>query len=780
LRILNIDKEGSLDVHHPTLTKCLRLPYLAIAATIVVFGLGAHAQSETQAATAPSTATPSAETPAVNDAADDAGVSADTKAGAASSDDTDTNTSTTNADETPAAADAGAASADVPNPPAPLDAAAEAAAAASPDVAPETQVEPATAPLPNSKGLEESSLSNDKGHDDFKRPLLFAPEDNGLQPDNPQIKWELDASGKKINMGGLKLGSSQISLKIDQTKRASAPDDIRSNEKGLKSVINFSFWWPTLLTKDGTVTIETMNKKVIWSQPVTEDSRAEWRKKLARYKTSFLKRHQGSTWGFTDLPAKALHPFRAGSPFLVCISKQTSAIEKLRVCSAPHAFQKIGHGRTIVGPLKRSETATVFLKDKPIGKTGLINAPLGKELALKVQFSDGPTIEIASQPHPLDLLDVVESKDGREIILTGRNSLPLGKKKIIERPAMHFWSPSGIEQDTVWQMALPKDEPTIRILGAFNLPFTFLFRFNKLPTENDRVFIKEQSSTGTYSKEPVLFGYTPKTGPVRSTENSAEKTDEHHFEWDFAAPQIGARNTARITLLGDQKAPTKWVAHHTLYRGYPFEASARLTGVLGSGGQLIVLGEIAGSAWLETIGFQNELISRQRWGVAARYFRAITAIESTGGQSVSDFSAVNADLKYNLVRGIWNRDQLFGLIGSVQHVGIAGLSANMIGIGGYWARTMPKLFADLFEKFPLLDYSKYVDVEFVYYPVSTEGGITTSTSYNLNFHGKVFWTSRVYGEAGFGIRQYGFADPSQNAKIEFATAYGNIGMGIIF
>jgi hypothetical protein len=697
---------------------------LMITASIALFGLHAHAQSDEAAAVQPETA--------------------------------------------------------VSNEPAPADAAADAAATASPDVSAEEQVEPAAKPVANSKGLDESSLSNEKGHDEFKRPLLFAPDDNGLQPENPQIKWEMDPDGKQINMGGLKLWSSQINVKLDQTKRAEAPNDLRSNSKGPSSVINFSFSWPTVLTTEGTISIESLDKKVTFTQDITEELRASWRRKLSRYKTSYLKSHQGNQWGMTDLPPKALHDFRSGTPFRVCISKQNSEIERLKVCSAPYAFQSVGPGRTQVGPVKSNESPTVFLRDKALGKTGLINTVTGKEVALRIVFAAGSMIEISSQPAALDLLDVVESKDGREIILTGRSTAPLGKKKYVEKPAMHFWAPTGVEQDTVWQVAIPKDAPTIRILGAFNLPFTFLFRFVKLPTENDRVFIREAATTGSYSANPKLFGYSSKIGRIESSEVWAKKTDDHHFEWDFAAPTVGARNKSRITLFGTEKEKTKWVAHHSLYRGYPFEASGRLSGVMSASGQIIILGEVAGSAWLETIGFENDFLSRQRWGFTARYFRALTPVQSATGISTTDFSAMNGDLKYNLVRGIWNRDQLFGLIGSLEHVQIAGLSANLAGAGAYWARTMPKVFSDLFDLFPLLDYSKYVDVEFVYYPLAASSGISTSKSFNLNFHGKVFWTSRLYGEAGFGFHQYDFSDTSQNKNSTLSTAYGNIGMGLIF
>ena len=662
----------------------------------------------------------------------------------------------------------------------PHDRAAEADTANLNDAAPESQVEVPVAAVANSTGLEESSLSNEKGHDEFKRPLLFAPDDNGLQPDNPQIKWEMDASGKNINMGGLHLSSNQISIKLDQTKRQGSPIDIRASDKGAPSVINFSFSWPTVLTSAGLVTIESLDKSSTWSLQVTEAMRADWRRKLSRYKSSFLKAHQKSQWGITDLPAAALKSFRNGSPFHVCLSKQNSNIEKLRVCSTPYAFQAVSGGTQAL-PLKSNQVATVRLKDIAIGKTGLVNTPLGKELALRIDFADGANIEIASQPAALDLLDIVESKDGREIILTGRSNEPLGKKKIIERPAMHFWSASGVAQDTVWQVVIPKEAPLLRILGAFNLPFTFLFRFEKLPTENDRVFIRESATTGAYSDAPVIFGYSPKAGRLESKEISAKKTDDRRFEWVFYAPIMGARNKSRLSVLGTEgDSSSKWVAHHTLYRGYPFEASARLTGVLGSSGGLNILGELSGSAWFETIGFENDLLSRQRWGLAARYFRTLTAIQSSAGVSVSDFATVNFDLKYNVARGIWNRDQIYGLIGSVESITIAGLNANLGGAGLYWARTMPKILADFADKFPPLDYSKYVDVEFIYYPLAASSDILAGQSFNLNFHGKIFWTPRLYGEAGFGIRRYGFSVPNQNAKIEFSTVYGTLGVGIIF
>lgn len=637
-------------------------------------------------------------------------------------------------------------------------------------------------PVPNSRALEESGLSNPTGSGPYKRPLLFAPEDNGLKPENPQIKWIFDRTGNKVLMGGLKLEATQIAFRIDQISRKTAPSDLVEDSKGPSALTSLSLTWPTLLAKFGVVTIETADDKPLWSQEVTESMLPKWKEKRLEYKTQ-LRAHENSTWGLSDLSVVGIRALRSGQVLKACLYNKKSEIEHVKICSAPFKVTAAGQRLTIV-PQSPSVDQNVYIGGKAVGDTGLVNAPAGRELALKVVFKNGASVEIASQPVQLDLLDVVESKDGREIILTGRATQPLGKKKIISKPERHFWSATGIQQDTVWQVALPKDSPTIRVLGSYSLPYTYLFRYERLPRESDRVFVSERSSTGSYSSTPIIEGYATQKGKITSTEHSVRRTDKNEFEWEFAAPKIGDYNKSRLLVPGADSGNGKWVAHHSLYHGYPFEASLRLTGVLTASGQNVIIGEVAGSAWFESLGFtHNNLISRQRWGVAARYVRSVTSINLGAGTQIENFSVANVDLKYNLVRGIWNRDELFGLIGSVQSVTVGDAKANLGGVGVYWARTMPRVFADLFELFPLLDYSKYVDVEFIYYPTVVAGNAIAGTSYNLNFHGKVFWTKRFFGEAGFGIKQLEFSDPEAGPAgrvASFSTAFGTLGIGLIF
>ena len=52
--------------------------------------------------------------------------------------------------------------------------------------------------------------------------------------------------------------------------------------------------------------------------------------------------------------------------------------------------------------------------------------------------------------------------------------------------------------------------------------------------------------------------------------------------------------------------------------------------------------------------------------------------------------------------------------------------------------------------------------------------------YALNFHGKVLWTPRFYGEAGFGIKKYYFLQKQTQQGASLNTFYGTLGIGLNF
>lgn len=612
----------------------------------------------------------------------------------------------------------------------------------------------------------------------YTQPLRFAPEDNGLSIQNPQARWDFK-SPTNVNINGLKLDANTIQLNVTQIRRKSASDDFQDSAKPYL-VTSVSFQWPEILTHTGKISIESPDGKILWSQEMNAEDEKEWIRVSKKYgKTPMVKGHESAMWGLYDVDPQSFSFLWKNHRIRACLNQAGAHEAHLRVCSRYYDINVTREVSTLI-PVAGAESQNVFLNDKALGNAGILNFQYGQPLRLKFVFADASLVEIASLPADMQLLDVVVNSEGTEIVLTGHGEKPLGKVQILSKPVTHFWSPTGISQERIWQVAIPRDLPTLRVLGEFNFPFTMLLDFERIPKESERVYIRSTRSSGTYSSSPTVYGYAPGDVKVGSKENSARNTSSRFFEWKFAAPKKGQENRAKLLVKGKEDSRT-WVAHHRMYRSYPFEASGRLTGIASADGSVFLLGEVSAAAYFESLGFtQNAIFSKQRWGLAGRYFRALTSIESKSGVRVSEFSATNLDAKYNLLPGLWQYDEVFGAILSLQKVDIVGLSHTAGGVGAYWARTMPKVFDDLFNYFPYMKHKKYVDMELVYYPFSLTAGYNAGSTFNLNFHGRVFWTERFYGEAGFGIRRYEFTIPERKVVMALSALYGTMGLGIVF
>lgn len=198
-------------------------------------------------------------------------------------------------------------------------------------------------------------------------------------------------------------------------------------------------------------------------------------------------------------------------------------------------------------------------------------------------------------------------------------------------------------------------------------------------------------------------------------------------------------------------------------------------------GSFIFMGEGAYNHWFEDIfGWTNYWLSRQRWGVSAKYFQSFNQLKVSAAGDTAPLTVLTVDLKYRFTPGLWGRDESVGAMLSYQDVGFGAAKAPMLGVGGFWARSMPKVFDDFFNLLPFMRYPKWVDMEFIYYASSMSSSVTLNAPMSLNFHGKVLWTERIFGEAGFGLKRYGFADSAANQKAELNSFYGTVGLGVNF
>ena len=518
----------------------------------------------------------------------------------------------------------------------------------------------------------------------------------------------------------------------------------------------------------------------MYSQAVTASTRAQWKSYLrtnTAKKLSDTPLHSNNGWGVNDIDPKEFAFLFKRTELRACLSKVLEQDQSLKICTGGFYVTPYKDGRVAISP-KPDVKASALLEGKEIGDRGLINFPDNKKINFGIRFASGSSINVSSQPIHLHIYDVIESSSGRTVLLTGEGAQPVGRVKMLKVPDLHFYSGTIIKQERIWQLAISKEAPIVKVLGAFNMPFDLLFEAKRLPKEADRAYIADRQ-TETYIREPILYGTAGSDLKVESSETRVKKTSASEFSWRFLAEKDSDDNRARIKLI--EKDGTPWVAHYNLYRAPGSEFAGHFTGVLSSSGQAVAMGEIIGIHWFESLGFSdNRRFALQHWGFDARYFRSFSSFALSQGVNVSTFNQLSLNLRFNLNHGIWNRDEIVGVMLSGEHLDFSNLSASLIGPGIYWGRAMPKIADELMNFIPGLRHPKYLEVEFSYLPFAISPGTKPGATYNLNFRGKVFWRPEFFGEAGFGVKQLDFIDNSQAQEAAFTTAYGLFGLGLLF
>ncbi|MNT26545.1 hypothetical protein D3C72_1621240 [compost metagenome] len=180
--------------------------------------------------------------------------------------------------------------------------------------------------------------------------------------------------------------------------------------------------------------------------------------------------------------------------------------------------------------------------------------------------------------------------------------------------------------------------------------------------------------------------------------------------------------------------------------------------------------------------WQNYWLSKQRWGVSAKYFTGLTdlpAESEDGTTSDVELSSLQVDLRYRFTPGLWERDETVGAILGYEDLNVGGSKVPKLGAGLFWARSMPKSLDRLLNKISFLNHPKFVDMEFVKYFSSLDSDIELGADFFVNFHGKVLWTSQFFGEAGFGVKSYAYTQ-ADNSGAELAAFYATLGLGYNF
>lgn len=460
----------------------------------------------------------------------------------------------------------------------------------------------------------------------------------------------------------------------------------------------------------------------------------------------------------------------AGKPLRFCVESVGDSWE-MSYCS-PEARWDSEKGPLVSSAVDGSQgrDRIVINEQEVSGRGSIVLGDLREQIRMGLFSRFGHIFKIRARPASIEFIDVVAVPEG--YLLTGQGGPPKGEN-VKAAPENEAW----------WQAQVKSSKPELYVLGEGEVPFVHEFHFFKPPpTEELRPFLHPRSRVTTYASTVPLHGQGPRGFRYSTQEASiVANTETGRFTWTVDRLKAGRSQERTIRL---QRQGESYYASREIYRAYPYEVSARLTGVTDSAAippKILFHSELAAGAWFEKIYGDNHWLSLQRWGVYGRYFSGIN------GQGDQRFSLWATDLKYRLTPGVWGEDESWGLmVGAANFWQNVDSTGAMVGPGFFWARKMPQFFDAIFNIVPWFRYPKWVDLDFTYYPMSSETGKNVTLAYRLNFHGKMMITPRFFLEAGFGLLSFSWEVLATKFDITgyesrgVTMSYGTGGIGFTF
>ncbi len=637
------------------------------------------------------------------------------------------------------------------------------------------------------------SLLKSAATKDFNKALYFDQIDNGLILPPLELDYELSDNGKQLRIGSVTLNEKNFFFGLlPLGKTHPQLNQAIPSAEGDKLALVMA--WPEKLFSSGNLEMISRTGAVLWRANISAGDITAWNQKLEHWRKTLITSGipsnslRGGIFGaqYAILNAEAAGIFaNANESFRFCLSYEEGR-NQTKLCSQRYAVKHTAKGLAMgkVRPEKTTPRILVNNEDAPLKQSSPVATDV--QVGFYSELATGESYEFVALPNKLQLMDIADTSSSKTLRIVGYDTRPLGRS-ILLNPNQYtsltkiigFEATIG-DPRKFWAAAVPTNDPKIYLPGQGGGVFKQKFELSEIPRRQSRVYLSKRTPTGTYIDGIELEGRKQPVSEVTSTQNSVilDEKDAGHFYWKFQAKERGQINRSYLNVNFEGKT---YRSYYEIYKGFPRELSARLSAVSASG-TLVFLGEIAYNQWFEDLlGWTNYYVSRQRWGFAAKYFKSLnelTVDKNTG--KTAPLSVLTVDLKYRFTPGLWNRDETLGILGSYQNVNFDQLKAPMLGVGAFWARSMPKVLDDMINVVEMMRYPKWVDMEFIYYVNSLDSKVTLNSSMSLNFHGKVLWTDSLFGEAGFGYKRYAFTDTSLNQKAELNTFYGTVGVGLNF
>ncbi|MFN7453744.1 MAG: hypothetical protein ACK5RO_03700 [Pseudobdellovibrionaceae bacterium] len=645
----------------------------------------------------------------------------------------------------------------------------------------------------------------------YSVPLRFLVEGHGVIQKPLRLEWDLEsAEGRGLVMSSMKFDSRSFFVALMPLKLLDGRMDLFT-ESDLKNESIFVLRFPEHLIQEGVIEAVTRTGKVVWTHEVGKFQQQAWRIQLEAWKKYLLSRKAtldeinrgplfATQFGVRDFYKQFADFTKETEPLRFCVSQKR---EKgwMRLCTNSYEFRKNEKGEmTFVSLRYQPLPARVILQNEDRPLKGIYEIGEKREpVQFFAELSNGMTFEFYSEVPNFRLVEIVRlKKSSEQMTLVGEGDVPIQSHRILQQPQdgrfeeIFRWQATIGDQRTFWETTISEAKPFVFLRGQGGGFFIQEFQIEKVPSEEIRPYLHDRALRSTYGDGSKIFGIRPSVELSTEMNELSLEPESSEFTWYYGARNRGVYNYATVKV---QDQNESYLGYHEVFKGYPRELSARLSGVAGSGG-LVLQGEAAFNYWIEDLlGWTNYYFSRHRWGWSYKYFQSLTPLTFSNRKGTLQNSTF--DLKYRLTPGLWGRDESWGAMLSYQESQFNVFEPKMAGVGFFWARSMPKLFDEAMNLIPLFRYPKWVDLEFIYYleslqsdhfllnPGTQQAGFTGVGNWALNFHGKVAWSERVFGEAGFGIRQLDFFRERANEnprrlRFQYSSFYGTVGLGVNF
>lgn len=638
--------------------------------------------------------------------------------------------------------------------------------------------------------------------EDYSVPLRFDVIGDGVKQLPLELDYDLTAENE------LRIGDTTISAKsfqirvgtLDEISPVAAPYAGEELRRG----VNLLLSWPLPLIPDGFLEAIGQSGRVLWQAAILPADVQAWGEVTAELRTRMqanVKKDEldqnpvlTSSWVARDFLSSAQELVESQENFRVCISRQTDQ-GQTRLCSAYMGLKNRGRKwvlENVPEPIKPARIIS-FQRQSPLKARRRLKGR--GPVQFLAELNNGFIYEFVTRPPKIEIVEFVRG-DKENIKIVGFGQAPSMPHRILNPLEESFIVRTFRWQETIgdfrrfWEVDAPKDLSTLYFPGPSGGLFKQVFEISRLPRETARPYIDYRTPDSTYVNDAKIYGVRADKTTVSSKENSLEPDAESPelFLWYFKHENRGQMTRSHIEVKdGDET----FKAYYEMFKGYPRELSFRSSAILGSGGNLLINAEGAFNYWFEDIlGWSNATWSRQRWGLSAKYYQSLTPLKITNTTAL--MRNTTFDLKYRFRPGLWGRDESWGMMMGYNENIFDIFKPKMFGLGFFWVRSMPRLFDDLMNTVPIMRYPKWVDMDFVYYPmvVGSPGATlnqipASGGNWALNFHGKVMWTQSFFGEAGFGIRNLDQNQEVNSAfvkrlRFQFASLYTTVGLGYQF